>query len=493
MNNWFTKLFNMIGGRKRTVIEGSHFVPHVRDTPPSARVNVDHRMARDLYRNMDNGYALSAHLLRPVIDGTLSFIGKPVLKSTDAALASKLKELEGQVDARQIMRVATREGTAFVWVQWEGGKPKFVVPRPETVTVVQDPLSKEVTGYIIDDTFSHIDIDGNEYQTTVTVRITEGKVVKETKSTDPSVKTGVVSHRNPLGFLPIVIFANDSEPWEVRGHSDITPIEPTLKVYHDLFYEAVHAQRRNSPKLKIITNSVRKFIENNFGVGMYDQVQAGRELNLDDREVFVLEKPPVGEGDDMDFVTAAKTTGDATALLEMAFMNTVEGSQTPEVVFGANMGASLSSVEEQRPAFIRRVEARQEQFGKSFKRLFDMALAVMAHAEYGEASYDYTLSWQKPDFSTDKEKADTMNVTITALIKARNNSLMGDREIHRTLAGKTYVDVESDYDTHMEEVAETQERRLKEMEDYNAAQNDLMTDRYTNLEYEPKKKEDSDE
>lgn len=488
--NWFAKLFNMMGGRKRTVIEGGHITPIVNVPVQGARVNVHHQMARDLYRNVDNSYALSAHLLRPIIDGTLSFIGKPILKSTDAALSAKLDSL--QVDARQIMRVAIREGTAFVWVQWADGKPKFVVPRPETVTIVQDPLSKDVTGFIIDDTFSHTDIDGNEYQTTVKVRITDREVVKETGSTDPNVRTGTVRGRNVLGFIPIVVFANDNEPWEIRGHSDITPIEPTLKVYHDLFYEAVHAQKRNSPKLKIITNSVRKFIENNFGVGMYDQVQAGRELNLDDREVFVLEKPPVGEGDDMDFVTAAKTTGDASSLLEMAFMNTVEGSQTPEVVFGANMGASLSSVEEQRPAFIKRVEARQEQFGEAFRRLFDMALDVMAHAEYGVASHDYTLTWPKPDFSTDKEKADTMNVTVTALIKARNNSLMGDREIHRTLTGKTFVDVESDYDTHMEEVADTQERRLKEMEDYNAAQNDLMTQRYTNLQYEPKKEEDDE-
>ena len=480
--------------RKRTVIENDNsdssynFNVFSNMSHKYGGVNVNHSMARDLYRNVDNKYALSAHLIRPIIDSVVSFIDTPTIRATNRRVLGALESCQKRIDSASIIRIAEREGTCFVWVQLdEDGELKYVVPRPETVTnIIIDPLTKVITGYEINDVFGHKAIDGNEYQTTVKVLITKEFMKTVIESTDPSVKSKTTLVQNVLGFIPIVRFTNDAEPWELRGHSEITVVEPTLKLYHDMLVDAANAQKQNSPKIKILTKSVKKFIENNFGVGMYERVLNGEGLNLDSRDVYLLERDAgTGESDDLAYVSTSQATGDSKSLLEIAFMNAVEGSQVPELIFGASMGASLSSVQEQRPAFIKRIRRKQAQYAKAWKELFDMSLDILGYVAY--APYDksaYELDWEDPDFATDKEKADTANAFITALVKARSNGIMGDSEIHSTLVTRNFVELKTDFKEHIAELDKTQERIKKEQEDVAAKKNDEETDAYANGERE---------
>lgn len=496
-----SRLFGFIP-HKRTIIENDssttayNFNVFSNLSHKYGSANVNHQMARDLYRNVNNSYALSAHLIRPIIDSVVSFIDTPTIRATNRRVLSALTSCQKRIDSRSVIRIAEREGTCFVWLQFDGTGVKYVVPRPETVkNIAIDPLTKEITGYSIEDVFSHYAVDGNEYQTTVKVLLTKDIMRTTVESTDPSVKTKTTSVTNVLGFIPIVRFTNDAEPWELRGHSELTVVEPTLKLYHDMLVDAANAQKQNSPKLKILTKSVKKFIENNFGVGMYERVLSGEGLDLDSRDVYLLERDAMGTGesDDLAYVSTSQATGDSKSLLEIAFMNAVEGSQVPELIFGASMGASLSSVQEQRPAFIKRIRRKQEQYAKSWRELFDMSLDILGYSTY--APYDkeaYSLDWEDPDFATDKEKADTANTFITGLVKARGNGILSDKEIHSTLLKRNFVEINSDFDAHIKELDETQKRKLKETEDVNAKKNDKVTDDYANGDYDNTVAEDVD-
>lgn len=478
--------------KQRTVIEDNSQSGYVNVFSSLAhqygKVNINHSLARDLYRNVNNSYALSAHLIRPIIDSAVSFIDTPTIRATNRRVLSALISCQKRIDGASVIRIAEREGTCFVWIQFDGKDIKYVIPRPESVKNISiDPITKEIVGYTIEDIFSHTDVSGNTFQTTVNVTLTKDYVKTDIQSTDPSVTTKTNTVRNVLGFIPMVRFANDIEPWELRGHSELTVVEPTLKLYNDLLVDAAHAQKQNSPKLKILTKNVKRFIENNFGAGAYERIAGGAGINMNDRDVFFLQRDEMGssESDDLAYVTTSQATGDSKDLLGISFMNAVEGSQTPELIFGASMGASLSSVQEQRPAYIKRIRRKQTQYGKAWKELFDMSLDILGYVTYAPYDKDaYQLEWQDPDFATDKEKADTANAFITALVKARGNGIMGDSEIHKTLVKRNFVELETDFDEHIKELDKTQERKLKEQEDVASKKNDEETDAYANQKRE---------
>ena len=163
-------------------------------------------------------------------------------------------------------------------------------------------------------------------------------------------------------------------------------------------------------------------------LGAYDSIKGGAGINMNDRDVFFLQRDEMGLAKVMTLHTLQRAKPPVTSkdLLGISFMNAVEGSQLPELIFGASMGASLSSVQEQRPAYISVfVESKHnmERHGKSF----DMSLDILGYVTYAPYDKDaYQLEWQDPDFATDKEKADTANAFITALVKARGNGIMGD-------------------------------------------------------------------
>jgi shikimate kinase len=122
-----------------------------------------------------------------------------------------------------------------------------------------------------------------------------------------------------------------------------------------------------------------------------------------------------------------------------------------------------------------------------------MCLDVMGYASY--APYNkgaYELIWSDPEFDTNKERSDAVNAYITALVKARGNGIMSDKEIHTTLTKHNIVELNSDFDEHIKELDETTERKSEESVDKNAAANDDMTDRYANQDYDNTAVEDVD-
>jgi len=463
-------------------------------TPPI----VDAKLVRSLYHNTDNRYALAAQLVKPIIDANVSFIGVPIVRSKDNAVLEAVKTFNNQLPFNIVHRIVEREGTAYVWPQIDlDGTIRFEVIRPETIkTTFIDPMTKKIVGYIIKDEFSFKDTADQVHNITIDVTIDEKRITKQVTCDVATINKPAVTHRNVFGFLPIVTFLNDAEPWEQHGHSEIENIEPQLKLYHDITVEANRAQKRDGhPKMVIHTNDVKEWVENNFGAGYYEQLRKGLvKLTLDQRDLYLCSTGGGIESDreDVKYAESGKATGDYNSVIEKTFTNIIEGGQTPEIMMGASMGASLSSVKEQRPAYIKKIAKKQQQYATSWRKLIVMALMIKGFVEFKEYNTDdFTLTWPTPDFATEKEKADTLNTLSTSLIKMRQANIIGDKEIYATIKKFDILEVEQDDTKHKKDIDDTAKFIIEHEKDKQAAQDNTMNQRVADGDYDNKKDGDT--
>lgn len=486
LSNLFSKLFGQTEGVIRNVTMRTEIPENVYKYDMPERVDVD--FVRKLYRNRLQQYAFGGQLTKPVIDANVSFIGIPKIRTDDEDASEQIDIFLRDVPFTNIHRISEREGTCFVWPQWtDAGKVKFVIIPTENVRKTYvDPITKEIIGYKIVEKFSYDEPDGDSpFHVELTLKVYKDKIIRIIEG-DNSKINGKKVIRNPFGFIPIIGFKNDNEPWETTGHSEISNIEPQIKLYHDITLEAMQAQKRDGhPKAKIKTPNPKQWVDTNFGTGTFDRLAAGDGyISLKDRDLFICKSGNLGEeSEDIGYIEANKATGDYGVISEKTFTNIVEGSQTPEIVFGANMGTSLASVREQRPVYIKKIEKKQRQYEVYWRELFNMVFSIVGFATFTEYKTELEFIWPIPDFSSDKEKADTFNVMANALSKLKASYLMSDKEIHKTMKKFEIVDIEQDYDKHYEEIEKTAEDIAKRIEDELTAQGLEMNQRVATGEY----------
>lgn len=455
---------------------------------------VDYQLVRSLYRNRSQTYAFGAQLVKPIIDSNVSFIGVPTIRSLNDKTNEILNDLTSKVPFSSVHRIAEREGTCYVWPQWDKEKGiKFVIISGDKIkTTYIEPITKEIIGYKIIDKFSYLKFgDTNPLSVEITMEVKKNEVIRTITGDDISLN-GKKVIRNPFGFVPIICFINDNEPWENTGHSEIENIEPQIKLYHDVTLEAMHAQRRDGhPKAKITTNSPKDWVDRNYGSGTFDNLAAGRGyISLKDRDLFICKTGNISEEkENIEYIVSDHTTGDYNIVSERTFSNIVEGAQTPEIIFGANMGTSLASVREQRPSYIKKIKKKQLQYEVAWRTLIEASLKIIGFANFEEFVNDLTFSWPTPDFSSDKEKAETLNTLSTSLIKMKQSHIMGDKEIHNTIKKFDIIEVEQDYDKHYDDIEQTADDMAKRLKDETAAQNNIMNQRIATGEYEGNKDE----
>ncbi|RLI52342.1 MAG: hypothetical protein DRP09_18145, partial [Candidatus Thorarchaeota archaeon] len=307
-------------------------------------IKTNRKIAREVYHNVNKKYALAGQLVRPIVNNNVNFIGIPTLFGNKKTV-KMLEEMD--IDYRAIHKSVEIDGSIFIWPQWRNDSIELVqIPVDIVDRIFIDPFTKEVTGYRLKETIQYSTPEEDNQSVVIVCVITKNSV----KTTITGSVNKKVVARNILGELPLVHFSNDKDTNELYGHSEIEPIEPQLKFYHELTYEAGAAQSRDGhPKLKVTTSKPKQWIDNNFGAGAYENlVKNGGKISMADRDLFIN-----AEGDDVNYLYLNKTTGDYGSLSETTFMNIVEGSETPEINFGANMGTSLASVKEYRPVWIK--------------------------------------------------------------------------------------------------------------------------------------------
>lgn len=431
---------------------------------------VDYKLAKDLYYNTNDDYKLGAGFAKPMINIKAAFIGVPEFQIEDKDAKIVLDEF---VKAnRSLMqnthRNALREADCFVWITREQERDQSLYPETNTVLkyniippesvkrIVRDPITQEPIEYVIENQIEWETKNGRKMESKVIQRISAGqRIVEVDGEVPPGIETG--EHPMPWDFIPIVHFKNEADDDSLFGKSDLEPLEPFMKAYHDVFLHAIKGSKMHStPRLKLKLADVKAFLLNNFGVT--DPAKFAKEggtINLDGHELLLLTKD-----DDAEFVEARSATGDAKALLQMLFYCIVDASEIPEFIFGVHTPSSHASVKEQMPIMVRAIDRKRDQMTSGWQRLARIVLAMTAQSENKNFStYATDLTWETIDPRDGKEIADELKVTVEALTTAVNVDLMSHEAAVRYLA--KLVDTMNDYESDDPDVENEKDRITK--------------------------------
>ena len=394
----------------------------------SSRVNYD--LARELYRNINDKYKLGAGFARPIVDTAAGFMGAPHFDHPDPEAA---QALEGDMErwTGKILRVnrnAIRDGDQFARIvrvqsRFDPRKREAfdlqLIP-PEWCSPVPDPITGTWQQLVIRYPVKTMDANGRttaEY--TITETLTPSTRTVEADGRAPAdVRQKVqVQESNPWGFIPVVHFRNEAEETHLFGASDLEPVEPFMKAYHDTMLFAVQGSKYFSrPKVKFSLKDVKSFLTNNFSA---EEVASGR-LKFADKEIFLLQ-----DGDDAAFISADAGTEGVTTLLKFLFFCIVDVSQTPEFAFGTAVQSSKASVSEQMVPLARKIRRKRGLFEEPYGELAAMYLSMWSKVE-GRVldTYQVNVDWDELSPKNDKEVAETVNSLVQGLVLAMENGLM---------------------------------------------------------------------
>lgn len=431
---------------------------------------VNYQLARKLYDNTHDDYKLGAWAAKPVINTPVGFMGVPRFRIEDEDAQEILNDFFSSVVSlmQQTHRDALRDGDCWVWVTREEETDRDLYPESDGHRMVYNIIPPEMISEIVRDfggrpieyvlVSDHVwtDEHGTRRKGRVTQRLSaERRKIEVAGDTPEGVEVGETP--NQWGFLPIVQFSNEKDSSAANGKSDLEPIEPFMKAYHDVMMQAIQGNKLHStPRLKLKLKNVSSFLFNNFGIEDPRKfVQDGGSINLDGHEAILVESE-----DDASYVEAQSATGSAQPILKLLFLCIVDISETPEFAFGTAVASSKASVSEQMPVLIRRVARKREHFTESWQQLARIVLAMTSMSTGRRYStHATTLLWDDVDPRDGKEVADELKTIVEALSVAVRDNLIGLESAVNFLA--QYIDTMSEYVGDSPEVPGERERIIR--------------------------------
>ncbi|MGE5552838.1 MAG: phage portal protein [Betaproteobacteria bacterium] len=470
-HNWWARVTGEIS-RLRVYLTGTWGI-FTGTYGPAYRVDssrVDYALARALYDNTDDRYKLGAGFAKPVINTTVGFMGVPRFRCEDQDAQAVLDDFFGANVSRMMEthRNALRDGDCLVWITREEEKDSALYPETETRLVyniippeqvqriVRNPVTGEPIEYILVSDHEWLDEQGNRRRARVTKRINrQHRLVQVQGDTPPDVTPG--EEVNIWGFIPIVHFKNEADSTAEFGKSDLEPIEPFLKAYHDVMLAAIQGSKMHStPRLKLKLKDVTAFLRNNFGIT--DPVafaKSGGKINLEGHELLIFT-----QDEDAEFIEVKSATGSAGELLQFLFYCIVDTSETPEFAFGVHTPSSHASVKEQMPVLVRRISRKREIFTEPWQMLARVVLAMTARATGKRfATHATVLEWDEIDQRDEKDVAETLERIVNALVQAIQNSLISLEAAVEFL--RQYIGTMQEYVSDDPEIPGERERILK--------------------------------
>lgn len=430
---------------------------------------VDYRLARELYQNKSKGHELGAAFIKPVINSTVGFMGVPHFTIEDETAQEALDDFALE-NTSKIIRThsnALKLGDCYVWLTREKRVNSLyperkerliynIIPPEEIKDIILDPVTKEPTAYVLESKQEWTELNGTKRSCTIIQKLTaEERVVEITGDVPEGIEPGAFP--NTWGFIPIVHFKNEPDETMKYGQSDIEPIEPYVKAYHDVMLHALKGSKMHStPKLKLKLKNVPSFLANNFGVE--DPVKfakEGKTINLDGHEILFFT-----EGEDAEFIEVSSATGDAKDLMKLLFYCIVDISETPEFIFGVHTPSALASVKEQMPIMINKIKRKREQFSEQWQLLARMVLA-MSSLVTGQKYRDYTvvLGWDEVDPRDDKALSETLKNIATSLKTGLETDIISEEAAVNFLA--QYIDTMAEYSSTDPQVIGEREKIMR--------------------------------
>lgn len=389
---------------------------------------VDYQTARELYRNINDKYKLGAGFAKPIINTTAGFMGTPHFTHTEVEADQALEEAMGQWVGKllRINRNTLRDGDVFARISRVKGRfnPKeedfnlLLVP-PEWVTPIPDPLTGQWQEVVIRHPVVVTDGQGRTLQRyTITESITpRSREIEADNYAPPEIRDKNRTEENPWGFIPIVHFRNEAEENQLFGCSELEPVEPFMKAYHDTMLFAVQGSKLFSrPKARFALKDVDKFLRENFSP---DEIKSGK-LRFVDKEIFLMQ-----DGDEASFITADSGLTGITTLLKFIFRCIVDVSETPEFAFGTAVASSKASVSEQMVPLSKKIHRKRGMFEEPYSELASMYLAMWAQVENRRLdTYRVQVNWDEISPRDDSETARTIKTLVDGLVTAMEAGLV---------------------------------------------------------------------
>lgn len=371
-------------------------------TRPVDWERTDYAFARRLYRNQEPEYELGSVFAKPIVNTAAAFeFGRPPrIRSDDPKLQERLEAWYKQ-NRQMLFKIRRNKGRdADVYLRFrekDAEHPdiwmEFVSPGkvdkiPEIVNGV--PNWKRTIGYRITE-------KEPSTQREFVEEVYADRYLYYYNGSRTPYKT--IWHR--LGFVPIVAFHNEQEEDELYGTSELQPLLPLFKRYHEIKSGAIEAQLYHGQPTPVVE-------------GIKDPLQFQKvNFEKNERGEYVQNWNPnrmllLGEGTTAKFLTVENPTGNAEMLMKMLFYSICINSETPEFIMGTHVKSSNASVGEQMTPLLKKTERYQgedEPLLQELNRKFAMLDERLNGVRY--KTYETTIVW--PDI-VDKDGKLTKDV-----------------------------------------------------------------------------------
>jgi len=280
---------------------------------------VDYELARQLYHNTADNYKLGTAFAKPIINTPVGFMGVPCFRGLEPAAQDVLDTYFSRWVSRmqRTHRNAIRDGDCFVMLSRLEEDEKNLYPErttrleytilpPEQVRIDVDPATFQPNKYIIRGQFTWTSPVTGETRSYIGTTVITKEMFSYRYEGDVPEGLPNEDRPNPWGFIPIIHFRNEPEDNELYGHSDLEPVEPFFRAYHDVMLHAMQGSKMHStPRLKLKLKDVAQFLINNFGLDI-EKVKQGEKatISLEGHELLLF-----AEGEDAEFIEVRTATG----------------------------------------------------------------------------------------------------------------------------------------------------------------------------------------
>lgn len=242
-------------------------------------------------------------------------------------------------------------------------------------------------------------------------------IIYEATSDDPTVSISKFVEKpklklpNTLGTAPVLHLANDHIGGSRFGWSQIHPVIPFMKIYHDIIVSGYQAQQyHGKPILMIsgIATKVSNWLKRTFGIdttNVESETVKNTMMEFFERHKFFAFADQVKA----EFIESKYPVGATAEMAQIAFQSIVKVSQVPEFMFGVAIESSNASVREQYVALKAAIRIKQRALAPILRQLAKWAIYY-----YSTVTSDPTSN--KPldtyGFISDPTKLDELFVDI---------------------------------------------------------------------------------
>lgn len=410
--------------------------------------SVNYDMAREIYRNDGPDIFYGGGFARPIIDLSVEYIGLPSVTSDNGEVDTFLNDCIHRfwaADLSEMLRNSIRDSKSIIRYRQPDISNKLFTEEdrihgriqclpPEEVDIVWSPSDPDM----VDAASIHHEVDVDE-RTQDEInrgdppRIKVHEIIETITPEQYSFfdKTDAKfleswSIRNTWGFVPVWPVYNEYDSTLGGGQSDIEPVLPFLRAFHDLFLQSITAHAYHSiPKLKFTLKDITPFLKNNFPEVLDTDtgaVKAGSQIKLSSRDIFFVQSE-----ENIDFVEATSVLGDSKTLMEFIIDCIAITAETPR--WALLKESKVVSTDASVLPFEKKIERKRNMFAPVIQMLMKMALVTT-----GREPTTVRVTWPAISIENLASKGQAIQMLIMGLDVASAHGWIADETSVQILA-----------------------------------------------------------